>query len=487
MKKILFLLLFSPSLFAQTILKAKDLLADFEIVRKSYEQMHPGLYKYQTKATIDSAFEDFKAAWSKDQTLAEAYLNLHKLTAQFKCGHGYPNFYNQEEFLKKEVFEQKNTLPFHFRLIEDRMLVTKSADASVQDGVEIKKINGLKIPKIIQTLLPIVRADGSNDGKRRKLLEISGQYFEYFDVFFPLLLPSKNPDFELEVYDFNTKKTSKISVKAVNHAEREKAIKARYKDAEYVKMAFGWLDSETALMTINDFNNYDGKSNYGKFYQESLAEYQAKGGKNLVIDVRKNEGGNSSEMFKLVQYLIEKPIEYVELQNTWQILKIDSTLKPYVDNKRWAFGWFNQSEKGYDKTPLGQWKGKGADKPQVFQPSAARFAGKVYLLSSPTNSSATYMMVETFKKYRLATVLGQTTGGNQKGVTAGAMFFMLLPNTKIEIDVPLIGTDLAVAKTFPDAGVQPDVYVKPSIEDAVKGIDTELETVKRLIAEKIRK
>ena len=91
MKKILFLLLFSPSLFAQTILKAKDLLADFEIVRKSYEQMHPGLYKYQTKATIDSAFEDFKAAWSKDQTLAEAYLNLHKLTAQFKCGHGYPN------------------------------------------------------------------------------------------------------------------------------------------------------------------------------------------------------------------------------------------------------------------------------------------------------------------------------------------------------------------------------------------------------------
>ena len=67
------------------------------------------------------------------------------------------------------------------------------------------------------------------------------------------------------------------------------------------------------------------------------------------------------------------------------------------------------------------------------------------------------------------------------------MFFMLLPNTKIEIDVPLIGTDLAVAKTFPDAGVQPDVYVKPSIEDAVKGIDTELEMAKRLIAEKLRK
>ena len=87
-------------------------------------------------------------------------------------------------------------------------------------------------------------------------------------------------------------------------------------------------------------------------------------------------------------------------------------------------------------------------------------------------------MVETFKKYRLATVIGQTTGGNQKGVTAGAMFFMLLPNTKIEIDVPLIGTDLAIAKTFPDAGVQPDVYVKPSIEDAVKATRTSKKTIK---------
>jgi C-terminal processing protease CtpA/Prc len=249
-------------------------------------------------------------------------------------------------------------------------------------------------------------------------------------------------------------------------------------------MKFGWLDNETAIMTINDFGNYDGKSNFGKFYLESLTEYKTKGGKNLIIDVRKNEGGNGSEMFKLVQYLIEKPIEYIELQNTWQILKIDSTLKPYVDNKKWAFVWFNQKEAGFDRTPMGQYKGKGAEKPQIFEPNKEHFAGNVYLLSSPTNSSATYMMVETFKKYKLATVVGQITGGNQKGVTAGAMFFMLLPNTKIEVDVPLIGTDLTIAKNLPDAGIAPDVYVKPSVEDVIKGIDTEMEVVKKMIIAK---
>jgi hypothetical protein len=449
--------------------------------------MHPGLYKYQSKATIDRAFEDCKKALSHDQPLAEAYLNFHKLTAQFKCGHAYPNFFNQEDFLKKEVFEQKNALPFHFRLIDDRMLVTKSADSTIKVGVEIQAINGVAVKTIVKTLLPIVRADGSNDGKRRKLLEISGQYFEYFDIFFPMYFSVKAEKIDLAIYDFQTKKATKIAINAVNHTDREKTLKAKYPAAAYIKTKFDWLDTETAIMTINDFANYENKYDFGQFYLDALNEYKAKGGKNLVIDVRKNEGGNSSEMFKLVKYLIKEPIEYVELQNTWQILKIDPELKPYVDNKSWAFVWFNQNEKGYDKTPMGQWKGKGADKPQIFEPNKDQFAGNVYLLSSPTNSSATYMMVETFKKHKLATVVGQTTGGNQKGVTAGALFFMLLPHTKIELDVPLIGTDLETAKSLPDAGIGPDIDVKPSIEDVVKGIDTEMEVVKKMITRKAKK
>lgn len=479
---LILLLNIAKPIYGQTILKAADLLADFEIARKSYEQMHPGLYKYEAKETINKAFEKAKLAFGHDQTLTEAYFNFHKLTSSFKCGHAYPNFFNQEEALKKEVFEQKNCVPFQFRLINNKMLVVKSIDELVKDGLEIKSINGVKIEKIIKTILPIVRADGSNDAKRLNLLENGKEYFGYFDIFYPMFFPFKNDKISLELFDFKTKKSSKIQVSAVNHAERDKAIKAKYVLAEYVKTKFDWLDDKTAIMTINDFGNYDKKYDFDKFYASSVAEYKAKNGKNLIIDVRKNEGGNSSEMFKLVQYLIEKPIEYIEIQNTWQMLKIDSSLIKYVSNKKWAFPWFRQSEKGYDKTPMGQWKGKGSEKPQIFQPNAERFVGKIFLLSSPTNSSATFMMVDTFKKHQLATVIGQTTGGNQKGVTASALFFILLPNSKIEIDVPLVGTEMALAKTLPDAGIIPDIYVKPNILDVVNGIDTEIEVVKKMIS-----
>ncbi len=58
---------------------------------------------------------------------------------------------------------------------------------------------------------------------------------------------------------------------------------------------------------------------------------------------------------------------------------------------------------------------------------------------------------------------------------------MSLPNSKIEVDVPLIGTDLAVAKNLPDAGIEPDVFVKPSITDLVNGVDSEIKKVKEII------
>lgn len=476
---IVLFLLISQSLFAQTILKAEALQNDFEIIRKSYEQMHPGLYKYQSKKTIDAAFETCKKALNKDQTLTEAYLTIHQLTSSFKCGHAYPNFFNQENFLKKEVFEQKNALPFHFKIIDDRMIVIRSADSTIKKGIEIKSINGIKIQKIIHTILPIVRADGSNDGKRKSLLENGKEYFSYFDIFFPIFFNIKHSTFTIAYADFGSKKSQTIEVSAMNHADRDKIIKANYQETEYKKIAFNWLNAETAVMTINDFNNYNGKTDYAKFYLESLQEYNLKKGKNLIIDVRKNEGGNSSEMFKLIPYFTDKPIDYVDIQNTWQMLKIDSTLKPLVSNSDWAKYWFDQRNKGYQETSLGQWK--AAKNAQVFTPNSERFTGNIFLLSSATNSSAAYMMVETFKKYKLATIVGQTTGGNQRGITAGAMFFISLPNSKIEVDVPLIGTDLALAQTLPDAGIEPDVFVQPSIADLIKGIDTEMNTVNKLI------
>ena len=240
-------------------------------------------------------------------------------------------------------------------------------------------------------------------------------------------------------------------------------------------------------MQINNLAVYNKAFDFDKFFLNSVTEYNQKQGKNLIIDIRKCEGGNTSEMTKLIRYLTKTPIEIKNEQDCWAYVKIDTTLKQYVDNKSWAFGWFNMNEKYFTKLPNGQYRSKDGDKIETIIPEKITLEGNIYLMTSATNSSAAYIMADIFKKHHLATLVGQTTGGNQRGITAGAMFFMSLPNTKIEVDVPLIGMNYDVAKTRPDAGLSPNVYVKPNIMDAVKGIDTEMEVVKKLIAKNHKK
>lgn len=57
-----------------------------------------------------------------------------------------------------------------------------------------------------------------------------------------------------------------------------------------------------------------------------------------------------------------------------------------------------------------------------------------------------------------------------KGITGGQMFFLTLPNSKIEMDIPLIATVPLTQQ--PDEGIMPDVYVRPNVEDVARGVDT---------------
>lgn len=75
------------------------------------------------------------------------------------------------------------------------------------------------------------------------------------------------------------------------------------------------------------------------------------------------------------------------------------------------------------------------------------------------------------------TLVGQPTGGNRRGINGGAFFFLRLPHSKIEIDLPLIG--FFPSGTRPDAGLLPDVSVESTVKDLVQNIDTELDAVKK--------
>jgi C-terminal processing protease CtpA/Prc len=116
----------------------------------------------------------------------------------------------------------------------------------------------------------------------------------------------------------------------------------------------------------------------------------------------------------------------------------------------------------------------------VIAAQAPHFAGRVFVLVGPSNSSATFQFADTIKRRGLGTLVGRTTGGNRRGINGGAFFFLKLPHSGIELDVPLIGTFPSDAQ--PDAGVEPDVRVTPTVDDIAHGRDAELDKALALAA-----
>ena len=82
---------------------------------------------------------------------------------------------------------------------------------------------------------------------------------------------------------------------------------------------------------------------------------------------------------------------------------------------------------------------------------------------------------QTIKENRLATIVGQTSGGNQRGINGGAFFFLRLPGSGLEVDLPLIGRFPTTPQ--PDAGVEPDIAVRPTAAAIAEGRDLEMAAV----------
>lgn len=186
-------------------LRSADLLADVDVLQQAYEQLHPGLYRYNTPAEMRAHVDALRARFSQDRTLADAYLAFSDFAATVRCGHTYANFFNQTKAVRQALFDSNDALlPFHFRWLQRRMVVTQnfSSDASIVAGSEVVSINGISVSAILTRLMVVARADGGNDAKRVAYLQVQGDdRIEAFDVYLPLCFPQIGRALTLVVRD----------------------------------------------------------------------------------------------------------------------------------------------------------------------------------------------------------------------------------------------------------------------------------------------
>ena len=443
---------------------AADLAGDITILRQAL-QLHPGLYRYSSPREVEARLVALERDFPAAPSLEARYLLLSHFLATIRCGHSYCNFFNQTKAVAAALFDRPTRLPFRFGWVAGRMIVLAddSGTAKLPRGTEIVGVNGLPARRMLAALMPYARADGHNDAKRVSLLEVRGEDgIEFFDVFQGLVLPPQGSTHRLMIRRPGGP-IERVEVPAIGLTERRKAMTP----AREVVWDWTMRPDGVALLTMPGWALYNSKWDWRGWLDERLASLA--GAKGLVVDLRENEGGEDCGDALLAR-LADRPLVIAGRERRLRFRRTPPALDRYLDTWDQSF-----RRLGEDAEPLGDgwYRQTGAMADDSIAPAAPRLTLPVAALIGPVNSSATFGFAEKAKASGLVRLFGQTTGGNRRGINGGCYFFVRLPASGIEFDLPLIGYYSTVPQ--PDAGILPDVAVAPSVADIAAGRDPTLE------------
>jgi hypothetical protein len=491
-----------PMLTRDTRLEGGAIREDIAVLRRVYTELHPGLYRYNSSEQIAKGFDDLETRLGSGATVGETYLEISRFVSTIRCGHTYANFFNQKKPIREAVLEGQTRVPFAFRWVQGRMIVTEawSGNATLVRGTEVLSINGVSSGRILSELLPLARADGANDAKRRQMLEVSGrERWEAFDIFFPLVFPWKGDELDLRVKTPSGGE-AEIRVRALTRAERDALVKAATQpdvsaganDASRpLPSGFnGWeyqvLPGNAAMLRMDGWALFNTDWKWADFLNKVMDDAIERGVTDLIIDIRANEGGLDCGDV-LLSRLIDRELVLPAIDRRVRYRKIPDDLSKYLDT--WDDSFRNWGERAKDpKDGMFTLANEPGDPSTVtIAPTGRRFAGKVWVLVGATNSSATFQFAYVIQQTKLGTLVGEPTGGNLRGINGGSFFFVRLPRTGIEVDLPLVALfpSRKPGEAFPpDAGLDPDIRVDTTAGDIAAGRDAAFERVLELIRDR---
>jgi len=479
---------------APQALAPAELKADVAILELSYRALHPGLQRYLSARQVDQAFAELRQEFSRPRRLAEVYLAFSRFAAKIRCGHTYANFFNQTKPIQQTLFEQSPRLPFYFRWIEGKMVVTRdfTEPAILPVGSEVTRVNGVKTATILAALLPFARADGSNDAKRIDQMNVTGDdVYESFDIFYPLLYALKSGAVQLTVRPPNAVAERTITVNTLTYRQRIEPIRAREEARRLGTQAvFEWrdLDDGSGYLRMPTWAMYESKWDWRPWLDARLDALSARKAPALIVDLRGNEGGDDVGD-EILKRIVNIDLPLGQYRRLVRYRAVPQDLTPYLDTWDESF-----KDWGKDATELeSPWvtappvhyfalagEDGSVDARTVIHPVQPHFAGRLFVLVDAANSSATFQFAQVIQQNGLGTLVGEPTGGNRRGINGGAFFFVRLPNSGIELDLPLIGAFPKIPQ--PDSGLIPDVSAPVTAASIVDDTDPALDAVKALLA-----
>lgn len=446
-----------------------DLRGDVAVLREAFTTLHPAIHRYNTPSQMTSRFDALETSWSAPGRFEDRLLALSRLTAAVRCGHTYPNPYNQTRAVLDRMFAGRRLVPFEFLWLDRTMVVTRdrSDDGLFTRGDAITAIDGVATHDLLARLMPLSRADGGADAKRVSNMQMRGdKEFETFDIHLPLVLPGLADRAAFTLQDGRV-----VHADLMTLAERQSTLPSATTDDAVNPWTRIRGEDGIVRVTCPTWAVYNASWDWRGWLATMMEDLVSDDARGLILDLRGNEGGLSECGDIILSRLIRTETEGPRARRFVRYRSVPPHLNAYLDTWDRSFRDWGDQAVGPDDQGFYRLVREGEAAAGVIRPEGRRYAGPVAVLCDATNSSATFGFAQTVKANGLATLIGPATGGTLQG-TNGGYFFLRLPASGIEVDLP--HTAIVPGVPQPDAPVQPDLIIGFTREDIALGRDPQM-------------
>ncbi|OSY86826.1 hypothetical protein WH52_14495 [Tenacibaculum holothuriorum] len=423
-----------------------------------------GLSKYWNEVNFNFAYLNKinKKKWESDYKLLiekvqktkndyEYYLLLQKFAASLKDGHTnvfFPNSFNQ--FMLNGEF---GNYKFSLERIEDKVIITKinkSKKNEIPLGTEIIEVNNLPTNKYLEKYVNPHIAYSTKPFL--KAYSVSQMFYQPKGTVFNLKL--KKPNGKIL--------SKKLTIKPVTEKEM---YPNNIKEGIF---NFKWLKNKTVYVALNSFESVKIDS----LFKSKLSEI--KKAKGLIIDLRKNFGGNSTHAFSILKNLTnDNEIEYSKSQilsynplfklygTRYKIRAKDTAQGSSENRKMLSRAYLTAKDSYFYKIPFNTFTNNFKKTDRIVIPT-------VILIGPFTASSSEDFLVATDKQKHMIKI-GEATAG-----TTGMPMSFKLPGggwARICIKKEIYPD----GREFVGHGIQPNIKISRSLQDFMEEKDPVLE------------
>ncbi|GAB3512271.1 S41 family peptidase [Emticicia fontis] len=484
------LLLFSSLFaFAQSY-SGEQIKEDLSTLKTEIEKYHPDPYKYISKEKYQALHDSIAETIKGRMTLREAYFALLPMVQAIGCGHTHMMLDRRLLAKSTSSSERPRYFPFSVRLINDQLLVSRnySADKKITRGTEITEIDGQPVKKIIENLekKSYYNGDGINPNARKyyAIREFRKLYY---------LWKGEQESFTVSYRKQGEGKLKTTKIEAKDTYFMEKMMETRYPDVDEDTtgmVSFRVIDSTRKVAMVDvrsfmyDFNSMS-RGNFEGETKKIFRKLQENKIENLILDLRGNSGGLLEYSIFLLRYFTNQPFDAYRLG-----FRDESLQRLKQDYKKYDGGYAKEAASRLNtefsvRNQDGFLESKYVQKQRPHD--EFRFNKNVYVLMNGGTFSAAALLVSKLHNMGVGTYVGMSCGGAYDGCSAAQFSTIQLPNTSLEISLPLGRILYNVdAKKYDKPILQPDFEVSANLDDFLNNEDTVLKFTLDLIKKNIK-